>query len=118
MPKRRGRRKSKPFKLKLKKNTIYTIFGIGFFLFGIFLLITFFKHADSTAFVKNQLSEKFGGLAFFAPFVFIFLGFLFLHLKFYLSRLNVTIGYILLFVAFIGLTRSGSVGAGIIFYPV
>lgn len=108
---RRGRRKS--FKLKLKKKTIYTIFGIGFFLTGIFLLISFFSPNDTISFIPLQLDQKFGKGAFFAPFVFIFLGFLFLNLKFYLSRINVAIGYILIFISFISLLKTGEVGSSI-----
>ncbi len=115
MPKRRrssGRRR-KPFKLKLKTKTIYTIFGIGFFLLGIFLLLAFIKPADSTSILTSQLNEKFGSGAVLTPLIFILLGFLFLHLKFYLSRINVTIGSLLLFISYISLTRSGTVGSGI-----
>lgn len=110
MARRRGKRR-RPFKLKLKKKTIYTIFGIGFFLGGIFLLLAFFKPTDSSSVVTNQLGDKFGSAGLFVPFIFIFLGLLFLNLKFYLSRLNVTLGYILLFLSFIGLTKSGTFGS-------
>ncbi len=113
MPKRRGRRRGKPFKLKLKKKTIYTIFGIGFFFIGAFLLSVFIRPTESSSIISAQLNEQFGGSAFLVPFVFIFLGFLFLHLKFYLSRLNVSIGFILLFITFISLTKSGNIGKGI-----
>ncbi len=115
MPKRRrssGRRR-KPFKLKLKTKTIYTIFGIGFFLLGVFLLLVYIKPTDSTTVLTNKLNEMFGSLTILAPLILVLIGFLFLHLKFYLSRLNVTIGYILLFVSLIGLTKSGSIGNGI-----
>ena len=113
MPKRRGRRSRKPFKLKLKKKTIYTIFGIGFFLTGIFLLISFFSPSESTDLLSTQLNNSFGSGAILAPVVLLFLGFLFLQLKFYLSRINVTIGAVLLFVSYISLTKSGAVGSGI-----
>jgi len=113
MPKRRGGGRRKPFKLKLKKKTIYTIFGIGFFLVGAFLLVSFAKSGESMMRVNTILKDKFGSVAIFLPFVFIFFGFLFLHLKFYLSRLNVTIGYLLLFVSLLGITRSGSIGSQI-----
>jgi DNA segregation ATPase FtsK/SpoIIIE, S-DNA-T family len=110
MPKRRtGRRKA--FKLKLKKKTIYTIFGIGFFLTGVFLLISFFNNSSPSQLIIGELNQRFGSGALLSPFVLIFLGLLFLNLKFYLSRINVTIGYILLFISFIGLTKSGIVGA-------
>jgi DNA segregation ATPase FtsK/SpoIIIE, S-DNA-T family len=108
MSAKRGRRK--PFKLKLKKKTVYTIFGLGFFFTGIFLFLSLIKSNDSTIVIQTILKESFGSLVFLFPFVFIFLGFLFFHLKFYLSQMNVTIGYLLLFVSLVGLARSGSVG--------
>jgi len=113
MPKRRGGGRRKPFKLKLKKKTIYTIFGVGFFLAGAFLLLSFTQGNDVTVAVHDILKEKFGSVAIGVPFIFLFLGFLFMHLKFYLSRLNVSIGYALLFVSLLGVTRSGAVGAQI-----
>src|SRR5882724_231082 len=113
MPKRGRGGRRKPFKLKLKKKTIYTIFGIGFFLTGVFLLFTFLRSGDATIIINDILKDKFGSVAIFVPFAFLFLGFLFLHLKFYLSQLNVTIGYLLLFVSLLAITRSGSVGSQI-----
>lgn len=114
MPRKaRGRRSRRPFKLKLKKKTIYTIFGIGFFLSGVFLLLSFFNATESSSLITGQLNEKFGTGALMVPFVFIFLGFLFLHLKFYLSRINVTIGFLLVLISFISLTKSGIVGSSI-----
>ena len=109
MPKRKGGRR-KPFKLKLKKKTVYNLFAIGSFIVGAFLLLSFAKNGDSAVRLNDMLTEKFGSFAFLVPFIFIFFGFLFLHLKFYLSRLNVTIGYLLLFVSLLSITRSGTVG--------
>jgi len=112
MAKRRGGRR-KPFKLKLRKKTVYTVFGLGFLLSGAFLLLSFTKGNDVTIALNAILEEKFGSVSIFAPFVFVFLGLLLLHLKFYLSRLNVTIGYALLFVSLLSITKSGAVGEGI-----
>jgi DNA segregation ATPase FtsK/SpoIIIE, S-DNA-T family len=114
MPRRaRGRRSRRPFKLKLKKKTIYTIFGIGFFLAGVFLLLSFFSANEASGFITEQLNSSFGYGALLFPLIPIFMGFLFLNLKFFLSRVNVTIGYVLLFVSFISLIKSGTVGEGI-----
>ena len=113
MPRKRGRRSRKPFKLKLKKKTIYTIFGIGFFLTGVFLLISFFNSSDSSILIKNKIQEMFGYGAFLFLFIPILLGLLFLNLKFVISRVNVTIGYILLFVSFISIAKTGVAGLGI-----
>lgn len=112
MPKR-GRGRKKPFKLKLKKKTVYTIFSIAFFLVGTFILLSFARSGEATASFNNSLTEQLGGVAIFFPFVFFFAGFLFLNLKFYLSQINVTVGYLLLFVSLLGITRSGTVGTQI-----
>lgn len=113
MPKsRRGGGRRKGFKLKLKKKTVYNIFGIASILAGIFLLLTFAQSSESTTLINNQLREKFGGVAFLFPFIFLFMGLLFMHLKMYLSRVNVTVGYVLIFVSLLGLSRGGSIGSG------
>ena len=105
------RRRAKPFKLKLKKKTIYTLFAIGSFLVAAILVVSFSKHGTSTLIINGLLKETFGSLGFMAPIAFIFLGFLFLHVKrLYLSRLNVFLGYMLFFVSLLGLTRAGAVG--------
>lgn len=112
MPKRKSGRR-KPFKLKLKKKTIYTIFGIGSFLVGGVFLLSFVQSSGPALLINSALKEKFGSVAILFPFIFFFAGFLLLHLKMYLSRLNVTIGYLLLFVSLLSLLRSGSVGGQI-----
>lgn len=111
MPKRRGGGRRKAFKLKLKKKTVYTIFGIGSFIVAAFLLLSFARNGDSSIAINDMLGEKFGGVAIMVPFIFVVFGFLFLHLKMYLSRLNVTIGYVLLFISLLSITRSGTVGS-------
>jgi S-DNA-T family DNA segregation ATPase FtsK/SpoIIIE len=113
MPKRRGGGRRKPLKLKLKKKTIYNIFGISFLLAGIFLLLSFTQSGEQATMINGMMQQYFGSVAFFFPFVLIFFGLLFMHLKMYLSRLNVTVGYILLFVSLLALTKSGSIGSGL-----
>src|SRR5713226_7844002 len=98
MPKRRVKRK-KPFKLKLKKKTVYTIFSLGFFLVGVLFLISIIHQSDSTIIFSSWARGKFG-----------FFAFLFMRLKMYLSQVNVTVGFILIFLSLLGLTKSGSVG--------
>lgn len=105
------RRRAKPFKLKLKKKTIYTLFAIGCFLAASILLLSFSKRGPASLAINLTLIDKFGSLAFMFPLAFVFLGFLFLHMKrVYLSRLNVSLGYILFFVSLLSLTRTGVIG--------
>jgi DNA segregation ATPase FtsK/SpoIIIE, S-DNA-T family len=112
MPKRRARRK-KPLKLKLKKKTVYTIFSLGFFLVGALFLLSIIHKSDSTMIINSWSHDKFGSLGILFPFALFFFGFLFLRLKIYLSQVNVTVGYILIFVSLLGLTKSGVYGQGL-----
>ncbi|HWY80139.1 MAG TPA: DNA translocase FtsK [Candidatus Sulfotelmatobacter sp.] len=112
MSKRKARRK-KPLKLKLKKKTVYTIFSLGFFLIGVLLLISIIHRSDSTMIINNWAHDKFGSLAILLPFAFFFFGFLFLRLKIYLSQVNVTVGYMLILLSLLSLTKSGVFGQSI-----
>lgn len=104
-----GHRK-RGFKLKLKKNTIYTLFGLGFFFAFGMLLLSFTKSGDSFVLINTQIEELFGWTAPLFPFVLLFFGLLFLNLKIYLSRPNVAIGFALFFISLVGLTKSGIFG--------
>ncbi len=112
MPGKRSSRK-KPLKLKLKKKTVYNIFSLGFFLAGLLFLFALINKSESTLVASTKLEQMFGPLAVLFPFALFCFGFLFLRLKTYLSQLNVTVGYMLVFVSLVGLVRSGSVGAEI-----
>ncbi len=105
------KRRAKPFKLKLKKKTVYTLFAIGCFLAASILLLSFSKRGPAALSINFILKDKFGSLAFMFPFTLVFLSFLFLHMKrLYLSRLNVSLGYILFFISLLSLTRTGTIG--------
>ena len=111
--KRSGGRK-KGFKLKLKKNTVYTLFALGFIFVSILLLLSFTRNSDSFIIINTMLENRFGWTAFLFPFIFFFFGMLFLHLrKFYLSQPNVAVGYLLFYTSLVGLTKAGTAGNGI-----
>lgn len=107
--KRRSARR-KGHKIKLRKKTIYTLFGIGFFLIGLLLLVSYSKSGEAMVIINNLLTSRFGGIGFLAPFVFIFFGFYFFHMKMAISRPNVAIGFLLFFVSLLGVTKSGTIG--------
>lgn len=112
MPGKRSSRR-KPLKLKLKKKTVYNIFSLGFFIAGTLFLVALINKSESTLVASTRLDAMFGSLAILLPFALYFWGFLFLRLKIYFSQLNVTVGYMLVFISLIGLTKSGSVGVEI-----
>lgn len=109
------RSRAKLFKLKLKKKTVYTLFAIVCFVTTALCLFSFLKKGGTPIIDFNlMLTGSFGVLSPIFPFIFFFLGFLFINSKrMYLSRLNVTLGYILFFFSLLGLAKSGSVGQGI-----
>lgn len=111
--KTRGGGRKKGLKFKLKKNTVYTLFALGFFFVTVLLVLSFTRNGDSFVVLNTVLDNRFGWTAVFFPFVFFFFGFLFLNLKkFYLSRPNVAVGYLLFFVSLVGLTKAGTFGEG------
>jgi len=113
MKSKRGSYKKRGGKLKLKTNTVYTLFAIGFFLLTALLFMSYLRNGESSEKINLLLRDKFGGAAFLFPFVPFFFAFLFLHLKkFFLSKLNVAFGYLVFFISVVGVTRSGSVGSG------
>ena len=108
MPKRRHYRR-RGFKLKLRKETIYTVFGLGLFLGGLLLLASFTRSQDVFIALNDFLNQSFGFNSFLFPVLAILFGFLFLRVSI-LSRPNVAIGYLIFFVSILSLTKSGSFG--------
>lgn len=102
-------------KLKLKSGTIYTIFALGVFAVGLLSLLSFSQSGDSMILINSILTQNFGWGALLAPFILFFFGFLLLRMKMFLSRPNVTIGFLLFFISIISLSKAGVVGEGIFF---
>lgn len=101
----------KKFKVKLKNETIYTLFALGFLVAGILGFLSFTNQGDVFITLNDMLIRYFGGMRFVFPFVFIFFGLLFLRMKMFLSRPHVAIGYTIAFVSLVGLLQTGMVGA-------
>jgi S-DNA-T family DNA segregation ATPase FtsK/SpoIIIE len=111
MPRRRHYRKHKfKFKLKLRKNTVYSIFSFGLLLAGVIILLSFTKSEPTFVSISNSLEENFGIASYLFPFVLIFFGLLFLRLKFFLSKPNVSVGFLLFFISFLALLKGGTLG--------
>lgn len=111
MARKRHYRKHKfKFKLKLRNNTVYSIFSFGLLLIGIILLLSFTKSEETFITISNSLEEYFGIASYLFPFVLIFFGFLFLRLKIFLSKPNVAVGFLLFFISFLSLAKGGLIG--------
>jgi S-DNA-T family DNA segregation ATPase FtsK/SpoIIIE len=107
---RRKHYKKHKFKLKLKKDTVYSIFAFGLILGGLLLLLSFTRSGDSFTVINDVLNRYFGLFSLLLPIAIILLGFFFLKLKMFISRPNVAVGFLLFFVSVVGLFKGGSVG--------
>ncbi|MCL4387357.1 DNA translocase FtsK [Patescibacteria group bacterium] len=111
MAKRRSYRKRHPkLRLKLKKETIYSIFSFGLILAGIIFLLSFTKSGNTFIEINSLLETYFGIGSYLFPILLILIGFLLLRLKFFLSKANVSAGFLLIFLSFSAFTRSGFFG--------
>lgn len=106
---RRGRRR-KPFKLKLKKTTLYTFSTVALFSLAGLIMLSFSRQGRVLDKLYFLLSHYFGWGAVFLPFIFIAAGLMLSRLKWAISQPNVFVGVLILLVSFISLTQSGVVG--------
>ncbi|MBI4097865.1 MAG: DNA translocase FtsK [Candidatus Levybacteria bacterium] len=105
------------FKLKLKKKTIYTIFAFGQIVAGLLLLLSFTGSGGTFVYINTFIRQYFGPFSFFLGFVLILFGFLFFKTKFTLSRPNVSIGFVIVYISALTLFRSGYIG-GLLFVNI
>lgn len=107
---RRGRRR-KPFKLKLKKDTVYSLTSIFFFLLAGLIILSFSRQGTLLTRLFDVLVSFFGWATIFVPFLFIMAGLLLTRFAWRLTKPNIFVGSILLFLSLLGMTRSGRVGS-------
>ncbi|MCJ7827914.1 hypothetical protein MUP65_02090, partial [Patescibacteria group bacterium] len=105
----RGRRR-KPFKLKLKKETIHTFASVLLFLLAGLIMLSFSKQGYFLAWLFDFLATWFGWGMLFLPFFLISAGMMLSRLRWQICRPNVFVGSLVLLFSFISLTRSGRIG--------
>ncbi len=106
---RRGRRKQ-PFKLKLKKESFYTIASVLLLSLGGLVILSFSQQGELLKYIYLLNSKLFGFGAFLVPFLFIAAGLMLTKLQWRICRPHVFIGSLLVFLSFIGLSQTGRLG--------
>ncbi len=106
---RRGRRR-KPFKLKLKKDTVYSLASVLFFISGGLVVLSFSRQGRVLNWLFDFLANIFGWCLVFLPFLLITAGLLLTRLRIKLIKANLFVGSLLMFLSFLGLFRSGKLG--------
>lgn len=109
MARKRGRR-SKPFKLSLKKDTTNSILAIIIVSIGGLLAISFSRQGPVLGAVYDMGSRLLGWTFILTPFIFISSGLLLTKVKWPIATPQVFIGSLVALVSFSGLTKSGQVG--------
>jgi DNA segregation ATPase FtsK/SpoIIIE, S-DNA-T family len=109
MARRRGRRK-KPFKIKLKKEIIYSVVSVIFLLLGLITLLSFTRQGVFLERVYIILSLAFGWTALMLPFLLTSLALLMTQLKWALTSPSLFLGGLLIFAGSLGLTQAGTLG--------
>ncbi|MFA7676501.1 MAG: DNA translocase FtsK, partial [Candidatus Shapirobacteria bacterium] len=108
---KRGRKKKHLFPvLRLKPETIKTIFFIIFMVLSILSLFSFLQTGSSLSQLNNKLTEWFGLISVFVPFLLLLTSFLFAKIKIPLKELNVFFGSLIMFIALLGFLKQGVVG--------
>lgn len=110
MARKRRYSRKKPFKVKLKKDTIYTLSAIGCVLFGILLFASYTQSGEMLTTVNLYLTSYFGFLGFIFPINLFLLGLLMTRIRSKLTRANVVFGFLVFSICFVSLFQSGYVG--------
>src|SRR6266480_335780 len=105
-----GKRRRRKGKFKPQKGIVYFIFAFGFLGAGGFGFASFFLDGEMFLQFRALLQQNFGSLSYLAPIAFLLLGFLFLRIKLFLSRPHIIIGFLLAYMSFLGLLKTGSAG--------
>lgn len=109
MGRRRGRRRA-PFKLNLKRDTLYSIAAILLVSVGVLLTVSFTRQTLPLQRANVLLTDYLGWTAFFSPFLFVAGGLMLTQLRWRISRPNILVGASILLVSLAALTKAGIVG--------
>lgn len=98
------------FKLKLKKQTIYTISSLSLLGTGVVVVVSFTQQGEFLTTIYNVLVSYFGWGILLLPILLISTSILFSGLKLRIAKLNVPAGLTLFWLSLLGLTRAGLIG--------
>lgn len=98
------------FKVRVKKQTVYSIAQISFLVLAVLAIISFSRSGQWLADFNELLLGTFSWTAFLLPFLFIVASFMFSKFKTPLNSPNVFVGFLLFFVSVSAFTKGGTFG--------
>ena len=103
------------FKLKINKHTLFNIFGFLLIGTAILFALSFLQSGAILIKVNQIIFSRFGAFSIFIPVIIFFIASHFFNSnKLKLIKPHLTIGLILIFIAFLGILKSGLWGVAII----
>ncbi len=108
--KKRTRITKRGMRLKLKKETSFSIAKIFFFALAALIWISFLREGAILLKFNDLLVTYFGWTSIFLPFIFISFAFLMIKTKFPVGQPNVIVGGMLFFISVMTLGRAGVIG--------
>lgn len=109
MARKRGRR-SKPFKIDLKKDTVNSILAITVVGLGGLLAISFSRQGPILSQIYQVGGQLFGWTFILMPFIFVSGGLILTKINWPIASPNVFLGSLITLIALTGISRSGNVG--------
>lgn len=110
---RRYSRRRSIFKLRLRKETVYTIFSLLLIFTASVSFLSFSRNGVLLTKLNNLLIKNFGWGALFFPAGLFLVGLLLTRMKLRIAKPNITVGFILILLSLLGVTRAGIVGESI-----
>jgi len=110
MAKRGRKRKGLFHAIRLKPNTIRTIFFVFFAMLTTISILSFLQKGSKLIELNQLLNLYFGFFSLLVPFLLLLLTFTFIKSKIPLKEPTIFIGFIFIFVSFLSLFQSGIVG--------
>lgn len=110
MVKKRKRINKRGLRLKLKKETVFSITQVFFFSLAGLIIVSFARQGVILVKLNDSLIQSFSWTTVFLPFIFLSFAFLTSKIKVILGQPNVIVGSLLFFLSVLTLGRAGSVG--------
>lgn len=109
---RRYRRRKKlfRFRLKPKKQTVFSVIALLLVSLAAIITLSFFQSGSALDPIYNIVSRYFGWAAVLLPLVFVTTSFLLVKIKSSLTQPNVSFGMLLIYICIISLAQSGVIG--------
>ena len=106
---RRGRRKN-PFKLKLRKEIVYSVVSILFLVASAVVMLSFTRSSPVLSDIYQVLFRAFGWTMLILPFLLISIGLMMMSLKWAIASPNLLLGGLLVFMGSLGVSQAGELG--------